>query len=191
MTDQVAGVDEAGRGPLAGPVIAAAVILDPQVPIEGLADSKTLSEKKRILLCAEIQQKSLAWAMGSASVEEIDEVNILQASLLAMQRAIQALQIQPTLVLVDGNRCPELAYPAEAIVKGDSKVPEISAASIIAKVMRDQVMLQLHEQYPQYGFAQHKGYPTVHHRNAINTFGVSPQHRRSFAPVKAALAKSY
>jgi len=132
----------------------------------------------------------LAWAMGSATVEEIDEINILQASLLAMQRAIHALPIQPTLVLIDGNRCPELAYPVEAIVKGDSKVPEISAASIIAKVMRDQVMRQLHEQYPQYGFAQHKGYPTVYHRNAIKTFGVLPQHRRSFAPVKAVLAKS-
>jgi len=190
MRDQIAGVDEAGRGPLAGPVIAAAVILDPQASIEGLADSKTLSEKKRVLLCAEIQQKSLAWAMGSATVEEIDEINILQASLLAMQRAIHALPIQPTLVLVDGNRCPELAYPAEAIVKGDSKVPAISAASIIAKVMRDQIMWQLHEQYPQYGFAQHKGYPTVQHRNAIKTLGVSSQHRRSFAPVKAILTKT-
>ena len=185
----IAGVDEVGRGPLIGAVVTAAVILDPQQPIIGLADSKKLSEKKRLLLAEEIKQKALAWAFGRAEAEEIDQLNILQASLLAMQRAVEALTIQPQLVLVDGNKLPKLAVPAQAIVKGDSLVAEISAASILAKVARDQEMALLDQQYPHYGFAQHKGYPTALHLEKLNEYGVLPQHRRSFAPVRKLIEK--
>ena len=165
------------------------MILDPQQPIIGLADSKKLSEKKRLLLAEEIKQKALAWAFGRAEAEEIDQLNILQASLLAMQRAVEALTIQPQLVLVDGNKLPKLAIPAQAIVKGDSLVAEISAASILAKVARDQEMALLDQQYPHYGFAQHKGYPTALHLEKLNEYGVLPQHRRSFAPVRKLIEK--
>ena len=185
----IAGVDEVGRGPLIGAVVTAAVILDPQQPIIGLADSKKLSEKKRLLLAEEIKQKALAWAFGRAEAEEIDQLNILQASLLAMQRAVEALTIQPQLVLVDGNKLPKLAIPAQAIVKGDSLVAEISAASILAIVARDQEMALLDQQYPHYGFAQHKGYPTALHLEKLNEYGVLPQHRRSFAPVRKLIEK--
>ncbi|HOW61386.1 MAG TPA: ribonuclease HII [Candidatus Contendobacter sp.] len=184
----IAGVDEVGRGPLAGPVVAAAVILDPARPIAGLADSKTLSPLRREQLATEIRAKALAWALGRAEVAEIDRLNILQASLLAMQRAIAALSIVPEQALVDGNRCPPLACPCRAIVKGDATVPAISAASILAKVARDAEMGELHERYPRYGFAQHKGYPTAAHRDALRRFGPCPEHRRSFAPVAAALS---
>lgn len=184
----IAGVDEVGRGPLAGPVVAAAVILDPAHPIAGLADSKTLSPIRREQLATEIRAKALAWALGRAEVAEIDRLNILQASLLAMQRAIAALSIVPDQALVDGNRCPPLACPCRAIVKGDATVPAISAASILAKVARDAEMGELHERYPRYGFAQHKGYPTAAHRDALRRFGPCPEHRRSFAPVAAALS---
>lgn len=184
----IAGVDEVGRGPLAGPVVAAAVILDPARPIAGLADSKTLSPLRREQLATEIRAKALAWALGRAEVAEIDRLNILQASLLAMQRAIAALSIVPDQALVDGNRCPPLACPCRAIVKGDATVPAISAASILAKVARDAEMGELHERYPRYGFAQHKGYPTAAHRDALRRFGPCPEHRRSFAPVAAALS---
>ena len=184
----IAGVDEVGRGPLAGPVVAAAVILDPARPIAGLADSKTLSPLRREQLATEIRAKTLAWALGRAEVAEIDRLNILQASLLAMQRAIAALSIVPDQALVDGNRCPPLACPCRAIVKGDATVPAISAASILAKVARDAEMGELHERYPRYGFAQHKGYPTAAHRDALRRFGPCPEHRRSFAPVAAALS---
>jgi len=184
----IAGVDEVGRGPLAGPVVAAAVILDPARPIAGLADSKTLSPIRREQLATEIRAKALAWALGRAEVAEIDRLNILQASLLAMQRAIAALSIVPEQALVDGNRCPPLACPCRAIVKGDATVPAISAASILAKVARDAEMGELHERYPRYGFAQHKGYPTAAHRDALRRFGPCPEHRRSFAPVAAALS---
>ena len=183
----IAGVDEVGRGPLAGPVVAAAVILDPARPIAGLADSKTLSPLRREQLAVEIRAKALAWALGRAEVAEIDRINILQASLLAMQRAVAALSIVPEQALVDGNRCPPLACPCRAIVKGDATVPAISAASILAKVARDAEMGELHERYPQYGFAQHKGYPTAAHRDALRRFGPCPEHRRSFAPVAAVL----
>ena len=184
----IAGVDEAGRGPLAGPVVAAAVILDPARPIAGLADSKTLSPLRREQLAMEIRAKARAWALGRAEVVEIDRLNILQASLLAMQRAVAALSIVPEQALVDGNRCPPLACPCRAIVKGDATVPAISAASILAKVARDAEMGELHECYPQYGFAQHKGYPTAAHRDALRRFGPCPEHRRSFAPVAAVLS---
>lgn len=184
----IAGVDEVGRGPLAGPVVAAAVILDPARPIAGLADSKTLSPLRREQLAVEIRAKALAWALGRAEVAEIDRLNILQASLLAMQRAIAALSIVPDQALVDGNRCPLLACPCRAIVRGDATVPAISAASILAKVARDAEMGELHERYPRYGFAQHKGYPTAAHRDALRRFGPCPEHRRSFAPVAAALS---
>ncbi len=189
MTDAllIAGVDEAGRGPLAGPVLAAAVILDPDHPIAGLADSKQLSPLRRERLAVEIRAKTLAWALGRAEVEEIDRLNILQASLLAMQRAIAALSIVPDQVLVDGNRCPALACPCRAIVKGDATVPVISAASILAKVARDAELRELHERYPGYGFIRHKGYPTTAHRAALRRLGPCPEHRRSFAPVAASL----
>jgi ribonuclease HII len=180
----VAGVDEAGRGPLAGPVIAAAVILDPERPISGLADSKTLSAARREHLAGEIYAHALAWAISRAEVEEIDSINILRASLLAMQRCIQALKISPGLVLVDGIHCPDINFPVEAIVRGDSSVPCISAASILAKVARDREMLELDRQYPGYGFGEHKGYPTRAHREALARLGACPIHRRSFAPVK-------
>ena len=182
--DLIAGVDEVGRGPLVGAVVTAAVILDPNNPIEGLGDSKKLSEKKRLLLAQEIKQKALAWSLGRAEPAEIDELNILHATMLAMQRAIKSLKIRPHFVLVDGNRIPELDIPAQAIVKGDSLVPEISASSILAKVARDAEMMELDKQFPQYAFAQHKGYPTKLHLEKLAEFGVLPQHRRSFAPVR-------
>ena len=183
----IAGVDEVGRGPLVGAVVAAAVILDPNNPIEGLTDSKKLSEKKRILLNAEIKEKALSWSLGRAEAEEIDEINILQASLLAMKRAVESLSIIPDHVQIDGNRCPDMDYSMEAIIKGDALIPEIGAASIIAKVARDQEMLELDKIYPQYGFAKHKGYPTKKHKEALEKHGVTPLHRQSFAPVKKLL----
>jgi ribonuclease HII len=183
----IAGVDEAGRGPLAGPVVAAAVILDPARPIVGLADSKKLSAARREQLAAAIRDNALAWALGRAEVAEIDRLNILQASLLAMQRAVAALNVVPAKVLVDGNRCPPLACPCEAIVKGDATVPVIGAASILAKVARDAELRRLHDHYPHYNFAQHKGYPTASHLEALRRHGPCPEHRRSFAPVLAAL----
>ena len=183
----IAGVDEVGRGPLAGPVVAAAVILDPARPITGLADSKTLSPVRREQLATEIRAQALAWALGRAEVAEIDRLNILQASLLAMQRAVAALSLAPEKVLVDGNRCPVLACPCEAIIKGDATVPAISAASILAKVARDAELCELHDRYPHYGFARHKGYPTAAHREALCRHGPCPEHRRSFAPVAAVL----
>jgi ribonuclease HII len=181
------GVDEAGRGPLVGAVFAAAVILDPAHPIAGLADSKKLSEKKREALALEIRQHALAWAIASASAEEIDRINILQASLLAMKRAVEALAVVPHEVAVDGLHCPALAMPVSAVVKGDSLVAEISAASILAKTARDAEMRELHLIYPQYDFARHKGYPTAMHLQAIALHGVTSQHRRSFGPVRRAL----
>lgn len=186
----ICGVDEAGRGPLAGPVSAAAVILDPTRPIEGLADSKKLSEKQRDRLAPIIRERALAWAVAYAEVEEIDELNILQATLLAMRRAVLALPIQPHQVLVDGLYCPQTGIPSEAIVKGDSKVAAISAASILAKTARDEFMQTLHVRYPQYGFDGHKGYPTASHIAALKTHGVSDVHRRSFRPVREALQHS-
>lgn len=183
----VAGVDEVGRGPLAGPVVAAAVILDPARPIAGLADSKKLSEAKREALAPIIRERALAWALGRAEVEEIDTLNILHASLLAMRRAVLALSTAPELALIDGNRCPELPCPAEAVVKGDSRVAAISAASIIAKVARDREMVELDAHYPGYGLAGHKGYPSPAHLDALERLGVTPIHRRSFAPVRRLL----
>ncbi|MEH0698838.1 ribonuclease HII [Vibrio owensii] len=183
----VAGVDEVGRGPLVGDVVTAAVILDPNNPIEGLNDSKKLSEKKRLALLPEIKEKALAWAVGRCSPEEIDELNILQATMVAMQRAIAGLKVQPDLALIDGNRCPQLPMDSQAVVKGDLRVAEISAASIIAKVVRDQEMEELDKQYPQFGFAKHKGYPTKAHFEAIEQHGVISEHRKSFKPVKKAL----
>ncbi|HEY3300449.1 MAG TPA: ribonuclease HII [Methylophilaceae bacterium] len=188
----ICGVDEAGRGPLAGAVYAAAVILNPNRPIHGLADSKKLTEKKRDTLAIEIKQHALAWAIASSSVEEIDSINILQASLLAMKRALEAMQLQfgitPDLVQVDGNKCPKINLPCEAIVKGDSKVQAISAASILAKTARDAELYELDKQYPMYGFAQHKGYPTAAHMVLLQQHGVSPVHRRSYAPVRKLLS---
>ena len=184
----VCGVDEAGRGPLAGPVVAAAVILDPANPIAGLNDSKKLSAKRREALAIEIRAKALAWAVSEASVEEIDQINILQASMLAMQRAVRSLAIAPERALVDGNRCPELPCPTEAIIGGDGKVASIAAASILAKTVRDAGMLELHQRYPQYGFDRHMGYPTALHLAALQEHGVSPIHRRSYAPVARLLA---
>jgi ribonuclease HII len=183
----IAGVDEAGRGPLAGPVVAAAVILSPDHPIAGLADSKALSPSRREALAEEIRRQAMCWAIGLAEAEEIDRVNILQASLLAMQRAVAALTSRPEKVLVDGNQCPRLACPVEAIVKGDATVASISAASILAKVHRDRLMLDLDARYPLYGFRRHKGYPTADHLRALTDHGVSPIHRRSFSPVAMAL----
>jgi len=186
---KIAGVDEAGRGPLVGSVVAAAVILDPNNPIAGLNDSKKLTEKKREKLFIEIQEKALAWAIAEASHEEIDQINILQASLLAMRRAVEALQLQPEHVLVDGNKVPQgLSMSCDAVVGGDALHAEISAASILAKVTRDREMVVLDQQYPHFGFAKHKGYPTKAHFEAIAEHGVIGQHRRSYAPVKKALA---
>lgn len=182
-----AGVDEVGRGPLVGDVVTAAVILDPTRPISGLTDSKKLSEKKRLALFPEIQEKAIAWAIGRCSAEEIDRLNILQATMVAMQRAVHALPVAAEFVLVDGNRIPSLSVPAAAVVKGDLRVAEISAASILAKVTRDQEMMQLDQQYPKYGFAQHKGYPTKAHLEAIEHYGVIDAHRRSFKPVRRIL----
>ncbi len=184
----VAGVDEVGRGPLVGDVVTAAVILDPTKPIAGLADSKKLSEKKREALALLIQQNALSWAIGRASPQEIDELNILQATMLAMTRAVQALSIQPEHVMVDGNRCPKWGYSSEAIVKGDGLIAQISAASIIAKVARDNEMLILDRAYPEYGFAQHKGYPTAFHLSKLAELGPLPQYRMSFKPVQLSLA---
>ncbi len=179
----VCGVDEAGRGPLAGPVVAAAVILDTQQVIAGLDDSKKLSAKRREELAIQIRLKAVAWAVGEASVEEIDRINILQASLLAMQRAVEALHIVPSRALIDGNHCPRLACPAKAIIGGDGKVACIAASSIIAKTVRDAGMQVLHAAYPMYGFNQHMGYGTPQHLRALQEYGVSVVHRRSYAPV--------
>lgn len=183
----ICGVDEAGRGPLAGPVFAAAVILDPERPIAGLADSKKLSAGKRERLALEIRAKAISWAIGEASVEEIDSLNILQATMLAMSRAVLGLSRRPIEVLIDGNRCPVLDFPMRAIVHGDAMVPVISAASILAKTSRDSVMLRLHEIYPQYGFDRHFGYGTAKHMAALKQFGPSCCHRRTFAPVSKLL----
>lgn len=183
----ICGVDEVGRGPLAGPVVAAAVILDPARPIEGLKDSKRLSERCREMLLEEIRDKAICWALGRAEVEEIDRLNILHASLLAMRRAVEGLSIRPEHALVDGNKLPDLAITAEAIVGGDATVPAISAASIVAKVTRDREMVELDKRYPGYGLAGHKGYPTKAHMEALQQLGVTPIHRRSFAPVRRLL----
>jgi ribonuclease HII len=183
----MAGVDEAGRGPLAGPVVAAAVILDDMRVIQGLRDSKTLSPASRERLAIEVRAKSLCCSVAEASVEEIDRLNILQATLLAMRRAVEGLRLVPALVLVDGNRLPLLRMPAEAIVRGDAKVAAISAASIVAKVHRDALLAALHERHPAYGFAEHKGYPTPEHLAALRLHGACVAHRRSFAPVRAVL----
>ncbi|WP_294088519.1 ribonuclease HII [uncultured Actinobacillus sp.] len=185
----IAGVDEVGRGPLVGAVVTAAVILDPNNPIEGLTDSKKLSEKKRLKLAEEIKAKALSWSLGRAEPEEIDQLNILHATMLAMQRAVEGLHIQPDFVLVDGNRIPTLSMPAQAVVKGDSLVQEISAASILAKVARDLEMDELDKQFPEYGFAKHKGYPTKLHFEKLTELGATPFHRKSFAPVARCLAK--
>ncbi len=183
----LAGVDEVGRGPLVGPVVAAAVILDPERPIQGLADSKKLSEKKREALYDEIHEKALACSISRASVEEIDRINILHASMLAMKRAVESLPLMPEYVLVDGNRCPQLSIPNEPVVKGDSRVACIAAASIIAKVSRDREMIELDKEFPGYGLAQHKGYPTKAHLESLNRLGVHYLYRKSFKPVKALL----
>ena len=186
---RVAGVDEAGRGCLAGPVVAAAVMLAPQCSLEGVMDSKKLSVSKREYLSTTIKEASIAWAVGQASVVEIDHMNILWASMLAMQRSVNALAVVPELVRVDGNRCPAVNMPVEAIVAGDASEQEIAAASIIAKVTRDDMMRELDIEHPGYGFAKHKGYPTTAHRQAILRCGVTPHHRRSFRPVAEALAR--
>ena len=183
----IAGVDEVGRGPLVGAVVTAAVILDPAKPIVGLADSKKLSEKRRLALYDEIKEKALSWSLGRAEPEEIDQINILHATMLAMQRAVAGLSIMPDYVLIDGNRCPVLPMPSQAVIKGDSLVAEISAASIIAKVTRDREMAELDLLFPQYGFAQHKGYPTALHMEKLTQYGATPHHRRSFAPVRNVL----
>jgi ribonuclease HII len=183
----VAGVDEAGRGPLAGPVVAAAVILDDRNPIQGLADSKVLTARRREQLFDEIRAKALCCSVAEASVEEIDTLNILQATLLAMRRAVEGLRLKPALVLVDGNRLPTLSMRAEAIVKGDSKIAAISAASILAKVTRDRWCAELDAKYPQYGFAGHKGYGTAEHLQALQMHGACPQHRKTFGPVTKVL----
>ncbi|MET4694206.1 ribonuclease HII [Endozoicomonas lisbonensis] len=186
----VCGVDEVGRGPLCGPVVTAAVILDPARPIEGLNDSKKLSEKKRDALFDEIREKALAWCIARADVEEIDELNILHATMLAMQRAVAGLSVKPDLALIDGNRCPSLPCRAEAVIKGDGKVPEIGAASILAKVARDREMAEMERQYPGYGIGGHKGYPTKVHMEALKKLGATPIHRRSFKPVREAIEKT-
>ncbi|MBP1133308.1 MULTISPECIES: ribonuclease HII [Serratia] len=183
----IAGVDEVGRGPLVGAVVTAAVILDPTRPILGLADSKKLSEKRRLALYDEIIEKALSWSLGRAEPDEIDELNILHATMLAMQRAVAGLHIVPDMVLIDGNRCPSLPMRSQAVVKGDSRVAEISAASILAKVTRDHEMTELDRVFPDYGFAQHKGYPTAFHLERLAALGATEHHRRSFAPVRRAL----
>lgn len=185
--ERICGVDEAGRGPLAGPVFAAAVILDPARPVTGLRDSKKLSAARRDELADIIRRDALAWSIAQCSEAEIDALNILQATLLAMRRAIEALPVQPTLALIDGNRCPVCSIRTEAIVKGDDKVAEISAASILAKTARDAALIEMHQQYPQYAFDQHKGYPTALHLDRLREHGVSPLHRRSYAPVRKLL----
>ncbi len=186
----VAGVDEAGRGPIAGPVVAAAVILDAQRPIDGIADSKRLSPKRRTELAKRIRERARAWAVGEATVSEIDAMNILQATLLAMRRAVAGLGTEPDLVLVDGNRCPELAVRTRAVVGGDGSVTVIGAASIVAKVARDEAMARMDREFPGYGFARHKGYPTKDHLLALRALGPTDVHRRSFAPVRAVLEAS-
>ncbi|MCP5151230.1 MAG: ribonuclease HII [Chromatiales bacterium] len=186
-TARVAGVDEAGRGPLAGPVVAAAVVLDPSRPIAGVADSKTLSAATREALAERIRAEALAFGLGAASVAEIDRLNILHATMLAMRRAVGALATPPELVLVDGNRCPALECPSRAVVGGDRTVAAIAAASILAKVTRDAEMVALDARHPGYGFATHKGYPTAAHRAALAALGPCPEHRRSFGPVRAVL----
>ncbi|MBS3883016.1 ribonuclease HII [Proteus mirabilis] len=183
----IAGIDEVGRGPLVGAVVTAAVILDPANPIQGLMDSKKLTEKKRNALYDEIKEKALCWAIGRAEPEEIDKLNILWATMKAMERAVAGLSITPDMVLVDGNRCPNLPMASQAVIKGDSLVQEISAASILAKVTRDREMEQLDKLYPDYGFAKHKGYPTAFHMEKLASLGATPYHRKSFAPVKRAL----
>ncbi|MDT3253577.1 ribonuclease HII [Serratia sp. root2] len=183
----IAGVDEVGRGPLVGAVVTAAVILDPERPIIGLADSKKLSEKRRLALYDEIVAKALSWSLGRAEPDEIDRLNILHATMLAMQRAVAGLHIAPDMVLIDGNRCPKLPMRSQAVVKGDSRVAEISAASILAKVTRDREMTELDRVFPDYGFAQHKGYPTAFHLERLAVLGATEHHRRSFAPVRRAL----
>ncbi len=189
LDELICGVDEAGRGPLAGPVYAAAVILDPAKPIDGLRDSKKLSEAKRDALAIEIKARALCWSIAQCSEAEIDSLNILQATMLAMRRAIEGLTVQPSLALIDGNRCPVMLVRAEAIIKGDDKVPAISAASILAKTARDAALAILHQQYPHYAFDQHKGYPTALHLERLRLHGVSPVHRKSYAPVRALLAE--
>ena len=184
----VCGIDEAGRGPLAGPVVAAAVILDPARPIAGLDDSKKMGEKKREALALLIRERAVAWAVAEASVAEIDRLNILRATLLAMQRAVAGMGIRPTRALVDGNRCPQLDIPVAAVIGGDGTIAPIAAASILAKTVRDAGMRELHARYPQYGFASHMGYPTAAHLQALAAHGVSPVHRRSFRPVARQLA---
>lgn len=186
----IAGVDEVGRGPLVGDVVTAAVILDLDNPIEGLMDSKKLSEKKRALLAEEIKEKAIAWAIGRASPEEIDTINILHATMLAMQRAVADLTVTPDYVLVDGNRAPAFSIPAKAVVKGDDRVAEISAASILAKVARDNEMIALDQQFPDYGFAKHKGYPTKAHLEKITELGVIDCYRKSFKPVARVLEQN-
>ncbi len=190
VEELVAGVDEVGRGPLCGAVVTAAVILDPARPIRGLNDSKKLTEARRELLFDEIREKALSWCIARAEVEEIDQLNILHATMLAMQRAVAGLHITPRLALIDGNRCPQLAVPSAAVVKGDSKVPAIAAASILAKVSRDREMQALDRQYPGYGIAGHKGYPTAVHLEALQRLGPTPVHRRSFGPVRRLLEQS-
>tara|TARA_Y100000034_G_scaffold134091_1_gene201596 strand:+ start:83 stop:688 length:606 start_codon:yes stop_codon:yes gene_type:complete len=185
----IAGVDEVGRGPLVGDVVTAAVILDPNQPIAGLADSKKLSDKKRQLLASEIKEKALCYAIGRCSPTEIDELNILHATMLAMSRAVEGLSVKPEFVFIDGNRVPsQLTVPAQAVVKGDSLVEEISAASILAKVARDEEMIELDKRYPDYGFAGHKGYPTKAHFAALEQYGAIAEHRKSFKPVQRILA---
>ena len=183
----VCGVDEAGRGPLAGPVVAAAVILDPFQPVSGLDDSKKLSSKKRDMLAVEIRNKARAWTIAHADVDEIDRLNILHASLLAMKRCIDALIVKPALVMIDGPHCPHINLPVKAVIRGDGKIPAISAASILAKVERDNLMTLLDREYPGYGFSVHKGYPTHLHFHALKKLGVCPIHRKSFAPVRKML----
>lgn len=183
----IAGVDEVGRGPLVGAVVTAAVILNPANPIKGLTDSKKLTEKKRNALYDEIKEKALCWAIGRAEPDEIDELNILWATMKAMERAVAGLSMTPDMVLIDGNRCPKLPMASQAVIKGDSLVQEISAASILAKVTRDREMEELDKLYPDYGFAKHKGYPTVFHMEKLALLGATPYHRKSFAPVKRAL----
>jgi len=185
--EYIAGVDEVGRGPLAGPVVTAAVILDPNNPIEGLNDSKKLTEKRREALVPIIKEKALAWSLGRAEAAEIDDINILQATLVAMTRAVEGLDIAPTHALVDGNKAPKLACPVTTIVKGDQSEPAIAAASILAKVARDHEMQEMDALYPGYGLAKHKGYPTKQHQQALLELGVTPIHRRSFKPVQLAL----
>ena len=185
----IAGVDEVGRGPLVGDVVTAAVILDPANPIEGLADSKKLSEKKRLALFGEIKEKALAYAIGRASPAEIDELNILHATMLAMQRAVAGLKVTPELVFIDGNRCPRLPMEARAVVKGDARSLSIAAASLVAKLLRDRIMVDLAQQHPGYGWEVNAGYPTPRHRRALLELGITPYHRRSFAPVHNILCK--